>query len=153
MSSNNPLLMLGCNLSRKYFVIADLLAPLASLVVRIWIGMVFFKSGWVKLNQDWETVVMLFTYEHPVPFLPPQFAALSGTFFELVCPVLLFIGLGTRFAVIPLLLMTAVIQFTYLDHKDHLIWALVLFTLMTQGAGKLSVDHWIKIRMRHCKTS
>jgi len=54
-----------------------------------------------------------------VPFLPPVFAAIMGTIFEISCPILLTLGLGTRLATLPLLVMTAVIQFTYDQNIQH----------------------------------
>ena len=54
--------------------------------IRVWMANVFWKSGIIKWNQDWDTVVFLFTEEHPVPFLPPEVAAASGMLFELLCP-------------------------------------------------------------------
>lgn len=123
----------------------DIFAPLAMLSIRLWIGMQFFTSGLTKLH-DWDSTLYLFTYEHPVPFIPPALAAYSGTFFELACPVLLWLGLGARFATLPLLAMTVVIEFTYTHHESHLIWALMLGLILTHGAGKLSADYWIRQR-------
>lgn len=124
---------------------ARVLNPLVWLAARIAIAKVFFMSGLTKLD-DWDSTLMLFEYEYQVPVLPVAFAAYSATLFELVMPVLLVLGLGTRLAVLPLLAMTAVIQFTYMEHTDHLYWALLLGLLLVNGPGKLSVDHWIRRR-------
>ena len=118
------------------------LGDLLLLTMRLWIANVFWKSGLTKLD-DWETTLFLFEEEYQVPFISAEFAAYSGTFFELVCPVLLVLGLGTRFAVLPLIAMTAVIQFTYLDHMQHYYWAFLLFTLLAFGAGRASLDAFI----------
>jgi putative oxidoreductase len=115
------------------------------LLIRLWMANVFWKSGILKI-QDWGTTILLFTDEHPVPFLPPEFAALSGTAFELLCPVLLVLGLGSRLATLPLLAMTAVIQFTYLDNVEHYYWAFLLAVILCAGAGRLSADFFIKKR-------
>lgn len=124
------------------------LQPAWWLLVRLWLATVFFKSGLVKL-EDMETTILLFTHEYAVPVLPPALAAYSATLFELACPVLLVLGLATRLAALPLLFMTAVIQFTYLDHVTHYYWALLLTGLMLHGAGKWSFD---AIIMRRCRT-
>jgi putative oxidoreductase len=74
--------------------------------------------------------------------LPPQVAASIATFFELGCPILLFLGLATRLATLPLLGMILIIQaFVYPDAwTDHLLWGSILVLLLTRGAGPFSVD-------------
>lgn len=118
------------------------LADMLLLTMRLWIATIFWKSGLTKL-QDWETTVFLFEEEYQVPIISPELAAYSGTFFELVCPVLLVLGLGTRLAALPLIAMTAVIQFTYLEHNQHYYWAFLLFTLLSFGAGRASLDAFV----------
>lgn len=127
----------------KLFAALDKLTPLWWLGVRFWIAYVFFASGLTKID-DFDTTVFLFEEEYSVPLLSPYLAALSATFFELAMPVLLAIGFATRFAALPLLVMTAVIQFTYQEHVQHLYWALLLLGLILQGAGKWSLDAWAK---------
>lgn len=131
------------SLMQNFITLANTLQPVFMLGVRVWIANVFWKSGVVKWSQDWDTVVFLFTEEHPVPFLPPQIAAASGLTFELLCPIFLVLGLGSRAAVLPLLAMTAVIQFTYLDHVTHYYWAFLLGMILFYGPGKFSLDHLI----------
>lgn len=121
------------------------------LTMRLWIANIFWKSGLTKLD-DWETTVFLFQEEYQVPIISPEFAAYSGTFFELLCPILLLLGLGTRFAVLPLIAMTAVIQFTYLEHEQHIYWAFLLVSLLAFGAGRASLDALVA-RMLQKKTS
>ena len=128
-----------CGLVSEFAAGAKALQAPVLLLLRIWIADVFFTSGLAKIN-DWESTLALFQYEHPVPGLPVPLAAVMGTGVELICPVLLVLGLGTRFAAIPLLVMVAVIELTYMPHKDHQAWALVLLVLLTVGAGKWSFD-------------
>lgn len=118
------------------------LSPVMPLILRLWIAHVFWASGILKI-QDFDTTIELFTSEHPVPFLPPLIAAICGTFFELTCPILLTLGLGTRLAVLPLFMMTLVINFTYLEATEHYYWMMLLGTLFFWGGGKLSLDHLI----------
>jgi putative oxidoreductase len=128
------------------------LQPLWWLFVRIWIAAVFFKSGLTKID-DFSNTIFLFTEEYKVPFVSPYFAAVSGTFFELTCPILLTLGLATRLAVLPLISMTLVIQLTYMDHVQHYYWGIVLTGLLIHGAGKLSLDHLISQRFARCLTT
>jgi putative oxidoreductase len=64
---------------------------------------------------------------------------------ELTIPVLLFLGLATRLATLPLLGMILVIQlFVYPGAwTDHLLWGSILVFLLTRGPGALSLDHVI----------
>jgi putative oxidoreductase len=119
-----------------------ILQSLTLFILRLWIAQVFFLSGLVKIN-NFENTIALFSDEYKVPFIPPMFAAVSATIFELSCPVLLTIGLASRLSTLPLLAMTAVIQFTYDQNIQHSYWAMILITILAFGPGKLSIDHFI----------
>jgi putative oxidoreductase len=64
--------------------------------------------------------------------------------------VLLVLGLGTRYAALGLLAMTAIIQLTIPDGwaNFHLPWAAMALALITWGGGPLAVDHFIANRQR-----
>lgn len=114
------------------------------LLARVGVGMVFFKAGLLKYNS-WEFTVLLFQDEYKVPLLAPELAARMAMVQELVLPVLLFIGLGTRLATLPLFGMLFVIQvFVYPNAwADHLYWAGTLALILTRGPGVFSLDHLI----------
>jgi putative oxidoreductase len=114
------------------------------LAMRIGVGAVFFRSGLLKLDS-WQFTIQLFRDEYQVPLLDPALAAQIATAVELGVPPLLFVGLATRIATLPLLGMIAVIQiFVYPNAwSDHLLWASALVLVLTRGPGVLSVDHWI----------
>lgn len=114
---------------------------IVALAFRIAVGAVFFKSGLLKYNS-WELALLLFENEYKVPVLSVEHAAILATTFELACPILLFIGLATRLATLPLLGMVFVIQtFVYPDAwNEHLLWASVLVYLLSRGAGPISLD-------------
>jgi putative oxidoreductase len=76
-------------------------APLIDLAIRVYVAEVFFRSGLLKLG-NWEGTLYLFANEYRVPLLPTTAAAWLGTFTELFFPVLLAIGLATRFAALSL---------------------------------------------------
>jgi putative oxidoreductase len=65
---------------------------------------------------------------------------------ELTFPLLLFAGLATRLATLPLLGMTFVIQvFVYPQAwTEHLMWASILVFLLTRGPGAFSLDYLIE---------
>jgi putative oxidoreductase len=113
------------------------------LGIRLWIANVFWQSGMVKLD-DWQGTVALFADEYRVPLLPPELAAYMGTAAELTAPVLIILGLGTRLGALALLIMTAVIEFTYMHFDVHEVWALMLLLLLCTGAGRISIDYYIR---------
>jgi putative oxidoreductase len=124
---------------------AQMPISLPLLFARIGIAAVFFRSGLTKLD-NWSLTVALFRDEYRVPLLPADVAAYMGAFSELVFPVFIVIGLGTRFAALPLLGMTIVIQlFVYPSSwPDHAMWAGLLTLLVARGGGLLSLDHLVR---------
>lgn len=115
------------------------------LAGRIGVGATFFKAGLLKY-QSWEFTVRLFQEEYRVPLLDPAIAARVAMVQELTIPILLFLGLATRLATLPLLGMIAVIQtFVYPNaYNEHLVWGAILVLLLTRGPGVFSVDHLIR---------
>lgn len=120
---------------------------IVQLAMRIGVGAVFFKAGLLKYNS-WEFTVLLFRDEYKVPVLDPVTAAQMAMVQELTIPVLLFLGLATRVATVPLLGMIGVIQtFVYPNAwTEHLVWASILVFLLTRGPGAFSLDHLIARR-------
>lgn len=118
------------------------------LVVRLFIAWVFFKSGLLKLS-DWSSTLFLFQYEYSVPLLPYTLAAYLATFAELTFPVLVALGLGTRFGAIGLFAMTVVIElFVYPNTTEHYYWMSILALLTVVGPGRLSLDQGLKLWFR-----
>ena len=99
-----------------------------------------FALGWPRLS---ESAVALFRDEYRLPLVEPEVAATLAALGEHVLPVLVLLGLGTRFAALGLLLMTAVIQFLVYPgaYPTHGVWAAVLLWLMARGPGRLSLDY------------
>jgi putative oxidoreductase len=124
------------------------LAPLFDLVIRIYVARVFWLSGQTKI-QSWESTLMLFEYEYAVPVLPFDIAAYAATGVELVAPVMLVLGLGTRAGALSLFALNYVATISYPDIniagiKDHMLWGTMLAFSFFHGPGKLSVDHLIR---------
>ncbi len=117
------------------------------LFMRFWMARIFFYSGLSKIS-DWQATIYLFQNMYKVPVINPEIAAYLAAAVELTCPIFLILGLATRFATIPMLVMTAVIEFTYLNLIDHSYWAMLLFTILFYGPGLWSLDYLIKRRWR-----
>jgi putative oxidoreductase len=128
----------------------EYLSPFVLLLIRLYMGWVFFKSGWAKfsnyLNDNWDLTIYLFQEEHPVPILPADVAAVVGTAAELIFPALLVLGICGRCGALGLLFMTAVIEFTYMSYPQHQMWALLLLAILAFGSGKISIEHIIRQR-------
>jgi putative oxidoreductase len=121
-----------------------------ALVTRISIAAVFWQSGQTKVNGFHlsDSAVLLFQNEYRLPLLDPTLAAYFAAFAEHFFPVLLVLGLATRFAALALLGMTLVIEiFVYPDAwPTHGTWAACFLILMTRGAGMISLDRLIARR-------
>jgi len=134
----------------------DKLQPLALLAARIYVTDVFWKSGWLKLT-NWSSTLDLFRDEYHVPLLPPDLAAVVGTFGELFFPALLVVGLFGRVAALGTSAVNAmaVISYAYVLLQDgyeaaigqHILWGTLLLGLTVFGPGKLSIDAWAERRI------
>lgn len=134
---------------RLYIAIREWLGrfPLSilQLGMRIGVGMVFFNAGVLKY-KSFEFAVKLFEDEYKVPVLAPAVAARIAMINELSTSTLLFLGLATRLATLPLLGMISVIEiFVYPNAwPDHLLWGSVLIFLLTRGPGPFSLDYLVE---------
>lgn len=137
---------------------------LIALAARVGIGATFWLAGQSKIEGlvldpiglqaelGWprvsEGALELFRSEYALPLLPAEFAAPLAAFSEHLFPLLLLLGLGTRYAALALLGMTAVIEiFVYPDAwPTHAVWAACLLYLVARGGGTLSLDHLLARR-------
>lgn len=123
------------------------------LGIRVYVGWQFFASGKLKL-MDWGSTLALFHDEYHVPVLPPDVAAVFGTFGELAFPLLLFVGLFSRPAALGLFAVNLMAVISYPDLwtfecpaaiQSHLYWGMLLLVPLTAGGGRLSLD-WLRRR-------
>ncbi|MBV8125660.1 MAG: DoxX family protein [Burkholderiaceae bacterium] len=123
------------------------ITPLFDLAARLYLTQVFWRSGWLKL-QDWDATRYLFREEYHVPVLPPDIAAVMGAGGELLLPVLLVLGLAGRFSAAGLFMVNLVAAISFPDIsdlglQDHVLWGALLLMLVFHGPGRLSIDHWL----------
>lgn len=128
---------------------------MVQFVLRIALAVPFWKSGilkWSGFLQLSDTAVTLFTDEFmihlpggPYPFpAPTVFAFLSGSG-EILFPILLVLGLATRFAALGLLFMTVIVELTVPDGWPiHITWTAMALAIMAWGPGRVSLDHAIR---------
>lgn len=124
---------------------------LIALGARFAVAAIFFLSGRTKVEGLLtlkDSTYLLFAEEYRVPLLPADLAAHLATYAEHALPILLVLGLFTRYAALGLLGMTAVIQlFVYPDAwPTHLSWATLLLYLVARGGGHLALDRALGIR-------
>lgn len=118
-----------------------------ALVTRLSVAAVFWRSGQTKVDgfHITDTAIELFRSEYQLPVINPVVAAYLAAFAEHFFPVLLVIGLATRFSALALLGMTLVIEIlVYPDAwPTHGTWAACFLILMVRGAGPVSLDYLI----------
>ena len=135
------------------------LSPLGDFLARLWIAKIFFESGLSKIG-DWPGTLALFTNMYQVPFLSPAIAAYMGTAAELILPILLLAGLGSRISILIFFIynLVCVISYNFLwtpqgteGLDQHICWGLILAMLMFHGPGKISLDHLIAKRFKNAE--
>ena len=119
-----------------------------ALAVPFWRSGILKWSGFLELN---DTAVLLFSDEFklhlpggPYSFPVPELMAFMSGSVEVLAPIFLVLGLGTRFAALTLLAMTCIVELTVPDGWPvHITWAAMALGLMAWGPGRLSIDQVI----------
>jgi putative oxidoreductase len=125
---------------------------LIALAARVFPAAVFWQSGQTKVAGFHlkPSAIALFQNEYQLPLIDPVIAAHISAFSEHFFPILLVIGLATRFSALALLFMTAVIEiFVYPGAwPTHGVWATCFLVVISRGPGWLSLDHLIGQKYR-----
>lgn len=151
---------LGWAIRRIETTIVAIPEALPLLALRFAIAVPFFKSGLTKwdgfltlsngarylFTQEFSLHIFGNQYPYPAPILMATLAGIG----EIVLPILLVLGLGTRFAALGILAMTAVIQLTVPEGwaNFHLPWAAMALALAVYGGGQLSLDRFLGLGAR-----
>ena len=133
----------------------DHFRSLLLLATRFYVGWQFTKSGWLKFTS-WSTTLDLFRTEYHVPLLPPEVAAVAGTFGELFFPTLLYVGLFSRVGAAGAFFVNAMAVISYRQVLlaegseaalgQHVLWGFMLLTLTVVGPGRIAIDTWLERR-------
>ncbi|MBT8389150.1 MAG: DoxX family protein [Altererythrobacter sp.] len=129
----------------------------ALLLARIALAGIFWRSYKTKVvDGTWlqieDTQYFLFEDQFSGLPIPTDIAVPMATYAEFLFPILLVLGLATRFSATALLIMTLVIQFFVFPTSDHFFgWAMMPIALaavlIVRGSGMLSADALIgKVR-------
>jgi len=126
--------------------VASRLTLLAPLLARVTVGWVFATTGWGKLNNLQKVIDYFSDLGIPYPQIQAPFASAN----EFVCGVLVLLGLATRVASIPLIVVMLVAirtaQWENVDSTAALLglveWSyIVIFAwLAIAGPGPVSLD-------------
>jgi putative oxidoreductase len=129
--------------------VASLFTWAAPLAVRIVVGVVFAQTGWQKLNALPRMIQNFRDWGIPAPEILTPLA--SGI--EFVGGLLLLVGLLTRFAAVPLMIVMVVATLSAkLGEIDSIVTLLgfeevsyfVMFAwLAIAGPGPVSLDHFV----------
>ncbi|AXQ48685.1 DoxX family protein [Pseudomonas vlassakiae] len=139
----------------------------ADLPLRLFLAWEFFESGLEKFNGSNWFGDLQGSFPFPFNALPAELNWQLSMWAELLLPLLLLLGLGTRLASAGLMVVTVVAiaavhwpaQWSSLaelaqgyaitdqghgNFKLPLIYLVALMPLLLKGSGRLSLDHWIK---------
>jgi putative oxidoreductase len=153
---------------------------LVLLLMRLLLAQVFFRSGltkwngWFQFNPD-KYDLFLYEFFCPDPIRPgalllcdPELldydydsftvkfiealAVVAGSV-EIVVPILLVLGLFSRFSALALLGMTLFIQFAVFPSWEHwwnpaVWWAATAFVIVAMGPGRISLDRLIGLERK-----
>ena len=115
-----------------------------TLLARLSLAAVFWMSGRTKVAEGTlltlsDNAVWLFREEYQLPLVPPEVAAHLSLYAEHGLPILLVLGLASRFAALGLLIMTLVIEVLVYPYAYpvHGPWAVCCLVIMIFGPGFL----------------
>ena len=135
-------------------IVASYFTWAAPLAIRITVGWVFLWSGWQKLQILPRMVENFRGWGIPAPEIMAPFA--SGV--ELVGGTLLLVGLLTRFAAVPMMIVMAVAivsaKAAQIDSLETFLgfeevsYFVMFASLAIVGPGPVSLDHFVLKRFR-----
>ncbi|MCT8679616.1 DoxX family protein [Glaesserella parasuis] len=137
-------------------MIKNVLAGFGLLGLRLFVAYEFSEAGLEKwYGQNWFADIQ---EQFPFPFylLPSEINWAFAMGAELLFPLLLVVGLFTRFSALGLSVLTIVAWYAVHSgmgynvcqngYKMALVYLVILAPLMFQGAGMVSVDFWLQKR-------
>ncbi len=136
-------------LERTAYVLAPpllriaLAVPFYKSALTKWDGFLSLSPAAIFLFEDmFKLHIFGATYDLPAPAALALFDGIA----EIVLPILLVIGLATRFSAFGLLIMTGVIQLVVPEGwaNFHLPWAALAVAIIALGPGRLSLDYVVE---------
>ncbi|MEL7188037.1 MAG: DoxX family protein [Pseudomonadota bacterium] len=132
------------------FLSGTFMEAVGLVLARCALALIFWRSYKTKVVEGtWfeidEIQYFLFENEFAGLPLPTDLAVPMATYAEFAFPLLLFVGLFTRFSAVALMVMTLVIQIFVFPTADHFWgWAItpiaLALVLISRGGGLFSLD-------------
>ena len=156
VATQGAIRLIGLLVDRASLVVRVVAQPsLVQLIMRLALAVPFWRSGilkWDGFLQLSDTAVTLFMDEFmlhlpggPYPFPAPTLMAFLSGSGEIIFPILLVLGLATRFAALGLLCMTVIVELTLPDGWPvHITWAAMALGIMAWGPGRFSIDYLLR---------
>jgi putative oxidoreductase len=156
VATEGAIRLIGLLVDRASLAVRVVAQPsLVQLIMRFALAVPFWRSGilkWDGFLQLSDTAVTLFTDEFmlhlpggPYPFPAPTLMAFLSGSGEIIFPILLVLGLATRFAALGLLCMTVIVELTVPDGWPvHITWAAMALGIMAWGPGRFSIDYLVR---------
>ena len=126
------------------------------LGLRLLLAWEFWEAGVMKYSGDNWFINIQADFPFPFSVVPVDISWFLATWTELLGAVALVIGLGTRFFSVSLIILTVVAWvsvhsgngYNVCDngYKLPLMYLVIFVPLLLNGAGKLSLDHWLARR-------
>ncbi len=114
-------------------------APFVDVLIRLWLAKVFFVSGVLRIFG-----VSLAPYlphaVYPVPWVEAFSPTYPGATIQMTIPILLALGLATRWAALYMLILVLAVQINYVPLDINLYSAVLFGWFAICGAGPLSLD-------------
>jgi putative oxidoreductase len=133
-------------LHERILSLSRLLTWLPPLAARTSVGLVFVSAGWGKLHNLDQVIEFFRSLGIPAPEYQAPFVAAT----ELSCGLLIVLGLGTRFAAVPLVvtMLVAIRTAVWSDlegaidlfGREEFLYIVLLAWLAIAGAGAASLD-------------
>jgi putative oxidoreductase len=130
----------------KFASSVEKLKDLPLLFLRLILAYGFFEPAMNKFKDFGAVAEWFGSMNYPLPLVSAYLAGIT----EMAGVILLFLGLGTRFITIPLMIVMLVAIFTVhisngfaagdSGFEIPLYYFLMLFTLMVFGSGRISLD-------------
>src|SRR5215469_7879059 len=119
--------------------LAQLLSPVLDVLIRLWLAEGFLVTDALQHMVPGGQVIMQDHLSPSVSLFAKVAATSFGIFVQTICPVLLAIGLFTRFAALALLLQVLVLQMP--GHMQLAPYSVALLAwIVVLGPGPLSLD-------------
>jgi putative oxidoreductase len=142
------------HLFNRFRALLSAFAWLPPLAARITVGWVFVESGWGKLHHLDKVAGFFADLGLPAPAFQAHLVAAT----EFGGGLALLLGLGTRLASVPLMIIMAVAIATAKKDELHgfsdligfpeFLYLLLLFWLLIAGPGRIALDAWAASRLK-----